>query len=146
MKKPVCSTYVILTLLAAVHLQALQAQQWELLRASAPLLDIWVLDEQRAWAVGRRGHILSTDDGGATWSHRITLPNHMLGLTKVWGLDDSHIWAVGHSGRIVFYDGQTWWHQSTPVPSSLYGVWAGSPSDVWIVADLGRIYHNNGAG
>lgn len=143
MKKNVFSTYVISTLLAAIHLQVLQGQQWELLRASAPLSDIWVLDEQRAWAVGRRGHILSTEDGGTSWAHRITLPNH-IGLTNVWGLDASHIWAVGHEGRIVFFDGQTWWHQSTPQTIRLYDVWASSASDVWIVADLGRIYHNNG--
>ena len=56
--------------------------------------DFACLDAQHVWAAGGQ-RILSTNDGGATWSERWSDP--LVGLHGIFFLDQMHGWAVGGS-------------------------------------------------
>jgi photosystem II stability/assembly factor-like uncharacterized protein len=59
-------------------------------------------------AVGQRGHILYSDDSGATWTQaKVPVSSD---LTAVTFVDDKKGWAVGHDGVILHSadGGQTW--------------------------------------
>ncbi len=83
----------------------------------AALNDVFFLDPDRGWAVGDRGAIWRTDDGGRRWR----LQDSPVGarLHAVWFLDGEHGWAVGGTTRPYTHNssgvvlrtqdgGQTW--------------------------------------
>jgi len=78
--------------------------------ASTLLLDI-AHAGKRLVAVGDRGHILYSDDGGSSWT-QARVPTRQL-LTAVYFADDKHGWAVGHDALILGTadGGQTWTQQ-----------------------------------
>lgn len=89
------------------------------------LLDIGVAG-QRFVAVGERGHVLLSDDGGANWRQAKSVPTRTM-LTAVWFADAQHGWAVGHDELILTSrDGGETWTQSHYAPESqqpLLDVW-----------------------
>lgn len=78
--------------------------------ATTLLLDI-AHAGKRLVAAGDRGHILYSDDGGASWA-QAKVPTRQL-LTAVYFADDKHGWAVGHDALILGTTdgGQTWTQQ-----------------------------------
>lgn len=71
------------------------------------LLDIAAAGD-RLVAVGERGHILYSSDGGASWV-QAKVPTSVM-LTRVFFVSDSVGWAVGHDGNIlVSSDGGVNW-------------------------------------
>jgi photosystem II stability/assembly factor-like uncharacterized protein len=78
--------------------------------ASTLLLDI-AQAGKRLVAVGDRGHILYSEDGGSSWS-QAKVPTRQL-LTAVYFADDTHGWAVGHDALILGTSdgGQSWTRQ-----------------------------------
>nr|MBF0681474.1 hypothetical protein [Pseudomonas sp.] len=78
--------------------------------ASHLLLDITRAGE-RLVAAGDRGHILYSDDEGASWV-QAKVPTRQL-LTAIQFVDDQHGWAVGHDALILVTTdgGQTWARQ-----------------------------------
>src|SRR5471032_3677773 len=73
------------------------------------LLDV-VHAGKRLVAVGDRGHILFSDDQGATWT-QAKVPTRQL-LTAVFFVDEKHGWAVGHDAQILASaDGGATWTQ-----------------------------------
>jgi photosystem II stability/assembly factor-like uncharacterized protein len=65
---------------------------------------------KRLVAVGDRGHILYSDDQGATWA-QAKVPTRQL-LTAVYFVDDKQGWAVGHDAQILATaDGGATWTQ-----------------------------------
>ncbi len=62
----------------------------------------------RLVVVGDRGHILLSDDQGATW-RQAQVPSRQL-LTAVYFVDAQHGWAVGHDAQILASrdGGATW--------------------------------------
>lgn len=78
--------------------------------ASTLLLDI-AYAGKRLVAVGDRGHILYSDDGGSSWT-QAKVPTRQL-LTAVSFADEKHGWAVGHDALILATSdgGQTWTQQ-----------------------------------
>lgn len=65
---------------------------------------------KRLVAVGDRGHILYSDDQGATWT-QAKVPTRQL-LTAVFFVDEQHGWAVGHDAQILgSQDGGATWTQ-----------------------------------
>ncbi|WP_226457362.1 WD40/YVTN/BNR-like repeat-containing protein [Pseudomonas sp. AF03-9] len=65
---------------------------------------------KRLVAVGDRGHILYSDDQGATWA-QAKVPTRQL-LTAVYFVDDKQGWAVGHDAQILATaDGGVTWTQ-----------------------------------
>jgi photosystem II stability/assembly factor-like uncharacterized protein len=82
---------------------------------------------QRLVAVGERGHILYSDDQGASWS-QAKVPSQNL-LTSVFFADDKHGWAVGHDAVILASSdgGATWVEQHRDIERE-----EGAPFlDVW---------------
>jgi photosystem II stability/assembly factor-like uncharacterized protein len=67
----------------------------------------------RLIAVGDRGHVLLSDDAGASW-RQVLVPTRAM-LTAVSFPDDRHGWAVGHDGVILVTAdaGETWKRQDS---------------------------------
>ena len=86
------------------------ATDYAMLMPKAPtslLLDIAAAGD-RLVVVGERGHILYSDDRGASWV-QARVPTSVM-LTRVFFLSDSLGWAVGHDGNIlVSRDGGVNW-------------------------------------
>ncbi|UMZ14741.1 hypothetical protein I9018_14030 [Pseudomonas sp. MPFS] len=66
---------------------------------------------KRLVAVGDRGHILYSDDQGASWA-QAKVPSRQL-LTAVYFVDEQHGWAVGHDAQVLASTdgGLTWTRQ-----------------------------------
>jgi photosystem II stability/assembly factor-like uncharacterized protein len=110
------------------------------------------IDGELAWAVGYWGAVLRSTDSGQTWSYAPT-PTEAT-LYDVAFADDRHGWAVGVAGTLLHTsDGGRTWDSSTatvtdpfdgstlPLESSLFGVSAVSPTEVWAVGDFGVVLH-----
>lgn len=59
----------------------------------AQLNDVFFIDPDRGWAVGDRGAIWHTEDGGRNW--RLQDAPVACGLSSVWFIDDRRGWIVG---------------------------------------------------
>ncbi len=94
-------------------------------KASKSLMLDVVHAGKRLVAVGDRGHILYSDDQGATWT-QAKVPTRQL-LTSVYFVDDKHGWAVGHDAQILASEdgGVTWAKQFEDLKreSPLLDVW-----------------------
>lgn len=77
------------------------------------LLDITIVKDEII-AVGERGHILKSKDGGSSW-RQIIAPTQAT-LTNVTFVDELHGWASGHFGIILSTKdgGETWNRVSEP--------------------------------
>lgn len=81
---------------------------------------------------------------GSQWT-RTWIPDVQY-LTGVWGLDSTHVYAVGYGNnqgqqvpRAFVWDGAAWTEMVIPAEmggGQLYGVWASSPDDVWVVGTM----------
>jgi len=93
--------------------------------ASRSLLLDAVTDGKHVIAVGDRGHVLLSDDGGRMWT-QVLVPTQSM-LTAVSSPDGNHVWAVGHD-QVILYSadgGRTWTRQH-------YAPEEGAPLlDVW---------------
>src|SRR6185369_10757001 len=69
------------------------------LASSSLLLDL-ALAGNRMVAVGERGHVLLSDDQGATWRQAKSVPTRVM-LTAVFFVDADYGWAVGHDETIL---------------------------------------------
>lgn len=69
------------------------------LAAQSMLIDAALKPSGGMAAVGERGHILLSDDGGAGW-RQVPVPTRSF-LTSVYFADDEHGWAVGHDAVIL---------------------------------------------
>jgi photosystem II stability/assembly factor-like uncharacterized protein len=91
----------------------------------ALLLDV-ALAGSRFVAVGDRGHVLLSDDQGATWRQAKSVPTRNM-LTAVYFADAERGWAVGHDETILnSIDGGETWTRSHFAPESqqpLLDVW-----------------------
>jgi photosystem II stability/assembly factor-like uncharacterized protein len=78
------------------------------LAATSLLLDLAKAGD-RLVAVGERGHVLLSDDGGATWRQAKSVPTRTM-LTAVFFADAEYGWAVGHDETILntMDGGETW--------------------------------------
>ncbi len=82
-------------------------------RARAGALRGTLLDVARAGsrlvAVGERGHVLLSDDQGASWRQAKTVPTRVT-LNAVQAVDAKTLWAAGHGATILRSDdgGDTW--------------------------------------
>lgn len=100
------SLFVVLTALASAGARAADSCSqtgW----GGALLLGVTVVQE-RVVAVGERGVIVTSNDGGGSWTRRAS-PTHMT-LNKVRFRDATHGWAVGAQGTILATadGGDTW--------------------------------------
>jgi photosystem II stability/assembly factor-like uncharacterized protein len=87
------------------------------LASSSLLLDLAVTGN-RLVAVGERGHVLLSDDQGATWRQAKSVPTRAM-LTAVFFADDAYGWAVGHDETILnTVDGGETWTRSHFAPEA----------------------------
>jgi len=104
-------------------------------RSALPSDRAWrtlLLDAARAGdrlvAVGARGHVVLSDDGGETWRQASSVPTQVL-LTGVTFHDARRGWAVGHDAVILHTSdgGESWrlQHADPGLESPLFSVWFG---------------------
>lgn len=102
----------------------------------------------RLVAVGDRGHILYSDDQGATWN-QAKVPTRQL-LTAVFFVDASHGWAVGHDAQILVTSdaGATWTKQFEDLKreSPLLDVWFQNLNNGFAVGAYGALLETTDGG
>lgn len=103
---------------------------------------------KRLVAVGDRGHILYSDDQGATWT-QAKVPSRQL-LTAVFFVDDKHGWAVGHDTQILASEdgGVTWSKQFEDLrrESPLLDVWFKDVNSGFAVGAYGALLETTDGG
>ena len=115
--------------------------------AKSLMLDV-VHAGKRLVAVGDRGHILYSDDQGATWT-QAKVPTRAL-LTSVFFVDDKHGWAVGHDAQILASEdgGVTWTKQFEDLKreSPLLDVWFQDANSGFAVGAYGALMETTDGG
>lgn len=111
------------------------------------LLDVTVAGT-RLIAVGDRGHVLTSDDKGETWTQQEVPARQM--LVSVDFADSQNGWAVGHDSIILRTKnaGESWEIQNFDPETGqpLYGVLALSPTDAWAVGSFGKFLRTTDGG
>jgi photosystem II stability/assembly factor-like uncharacterized protein len=99
-------------------------------------------------AVGERGHVLRSVDGGATWTQQ-RAPTRAT-LTAVTFADAAHGWAVGHDEVILrTTDGGTSWtrvHDAPERQQPLLDVWFGDAEHGVAVGAFATVYRTSDGG
>lgn len=107
-----CAAALVLSLAAPAHgaafVDVLDTPSQASPLASRSLLQGVTKAGNRLIAVGQRGHIVVSDDGGTTWK-QANVPVSS-DLTAVFFVDPNHGWAVGHDGVVLHSDngGERW--------------------------------------
>jgi hypothetical protein len=107
------------------------------------LYGVWGSASDDVWAVGggaSAGKIAHWTNG--SWSPLLT----GAALFGIHGADANHVWAVGENGTIMFWNGSGWTAQTSNTTSTLWTVWAISPTDVWAAGDFPNSGVNAGKG
>jgi photosystem II stability/assembly factor-like uncharacterized protein len=120
----------------------------EPLAASSLLLDLAVAGK-RLVAVGERGHVLLSDDQGATWRQAKSVPTRTM-LTAVFFTDADYGWAVGHDETILnTADGGETWTRSHFAPEAqqpLLDLWFANRVSGIAVGAYGAYFTTNDGG
>ncbi|RQO47657.1 YCF48-related protein [Pseudomonas sp. KBW05] len=103
---------------------------------------------KRLVAVGDRGHILYSDDQGATWT-QAKVPTRQL-LTAVFFVDDKQGWAVGHDAQILAStDGGATWtqqYQDLKREAPLLDIWFNNANHGLAVGAYGALIETTDGG
>src|SRR5688572_1226232 len=120
----------------------------EPLAANSLLLDLAVAGG-RYVAVGERGHVLLSDDQGATWRQAKSVPTRVM-LTAVFFADKDYGWAVGHDETILnTVDGGETWTRSHFAPEAqqpLLDLWFANRVSGIAVGAYGAYFTTNDGG
>jgi photosystem II stability/assembly factor-like uncharacterized protein len=104
---------------------------------------------KRLVAVGERGHVLLSDDQGATWRQARSVPTRVM-LTAVFFADADHGWAVGHDETILKTEdgGETWMrvHHAPEAQQPLLDLWFANRVSGIAVGAYGAYYTTNDGG
>ncbi len=110
------------------------------------LRGVYFVDERRGWAVGNKGIILATQNGGQTWS--IQPSGSDADLLDVFFLDNNLGWAVGTKGAYIpttnggtLWDGGVILRSSTNnrTPYNFSAVFFLDSLRGWLAADSGAV-------
>jgi photosystem II stability/assembly factor-like uncharacterized protein len=101
--------------------------------------NVFFTDQLYGWIAGQNGLILSTTDGGTTWTKQVSGTSN--NLNRVFFIGHSKGWAVGDSLTILktINGGTTWESQSSPANRSLRGLFFIDSTRGWTVGDSGTI-------
>lgn len=125
-----------------------QPAELEPLAATSLLLDVG-LAGKRMVAVGERGHVLLSDDQGATWRQANSVPTRVM-LTAVFFADADYGWAVGHDETILnTMDGGETWVRSHFAPEAqqpLLDLWFANRVSGIAVGAYGAYFTTNDGG
>ena len=120
----------------------------EPLASQSLLLDL-ALAGGRVVAVGERGHVLLSDDQGATWRQAKSVPTRAM-LTAVFFADAQYGWAVGHDETIInTVDGGETWTRSHFAPEAqqpLLDLWFANRVSGIAVGAYGAYFTTNDGG
>lgn len=120
----------------------------EPLAGSSLLLDLAVAGT-RIVAVGERGHVMLSDDQGATWRQAKSVPTRVM-LTAVFFVDAEYGWAVGHDETILnTVDGGETWTRSHFAPEAqqpLLDLWFANRVSGIAVGAYGAYFTTNDGG
>jgi photosystem II stability/assembly factor-like uncharacterized protein len=110
------------------------------------LTSISFVDTRTGWAVGDRGTILHTADGGQTWAKQKS-PTDVL-LMSVQFVSATKGWAVGERTTILHTDdgGSTWAVQFKDVDFILRSVSFCDEQNGWACGEYGHIYGTSNGG
>ncbi|HET9206480.1 MAG TPA: glycosyl hydrolase, partial [Burkholderiaceae bacterium] len=118
------------------------------LAATSLLLDLAFAGD-RLVAVGERGHVLLSDDHGATWRQAKAVPTRAM-LTAVFFVDAQYGWAVGHDETILnTVDGGETWTRSHFAPEAqqpLLDLWFANRVSGIAVGAYGAYFTTNDGG
>ncbi len=118
------------------------------LASQSLLLDL-AMAGPRLVAVGERGHVLLSDDQGATWRQATSVPTRTM-LTAVFFADADYGWAVGHDETILnTMDGGENWTRSHFAPEAqqpLLDLWFANRVSGIAVGAYGSYYTTNDGG
>jgi photosystem II stability/assembly factor-like uncharacterized protein len=105
--------------------------------------------EGRLVAVGEWGHVILSDDAGATWRQAESVPTRAT-LTDVTFVDAQRGWAVGHDLVVLHTrDGGEHWERQFAAPedeSPLLGVWFENPRHGIAVGAFGLLLETGDGG
>lgn len=128
-----------------------QSAQWSEimpLAAKSLLLDIQEIAPDVVIAVGERGHVLKSTDGGLTW-HQLRVPTRAT-LTGLDFVDANKGWVVGHDSTILYTnDGGNSWKVQYSDPEAeqpLFDVVMRSEREGFAVGAYGLMLHTNDGG
>ena len=130
------------------HDAANKPAEIEPLAASSLLLDLAVAGT-RLVAVGERGHVLLSDDQGASWRQAKSVPTRVM-LTSAFFVDGQYGWAVGHDETIInTVDGGETWTRSHFAPEAqqpLLDLWFANRVSGIAVGAYGAYFTTNDGG
>src|SRR5688572_2635761 len=125
-----------------------QAAEQAPLAAQSLLLDL-ASAGNRLVAVGEHGHVLLSDDSGATWRQAKAVPTRVM-LTAVYFVDADYGWAVGHDETILnTTDGGETWTRSHFAPEAqqpLLDLWFANRVSGIAVGAYGAYFTTNDGG
>jgi photosystem II stability/assembly factor-like uncharacterized protein len=125
-----------------------QPAELEPLAATSLLLDLGFAG-RRMVAVGERGHVLLSDDQGATWRQAKAVPTRVM-LTSVFFVDSDYGWAVGHDETILKSTdgGETWirTHFAPEAQQPLLDLWFANRVSGIAVGAYGAYFTTNDGG
>ena len=115
---------------------------WQVVASGSSLKSVYVTaDGRRGWAVGARGSIIATEDGGGHWTPQTSsTSNDLLGVA--FAADGRRGWAVGLNGSILATEdgGEHWTPQTSSTSQNLSGIaFAKGGHRGWAVGSNGTI-------
>lgn len=113
---------------------------------SAEFRDVHFFDAKRGWAVGDRGAILATSDGGVSWAEQFSSTQDA--LQGVHFANPKRGWVVGDGGVILTTDdgGKSWTAQLTGTSNGLNGIHFLDEERGWVVGADGTVLRTDNGG
>ena len=141
-----------LTTIGQVHYTASGGGTWnvqhQVRSQSRPpgILDIHFVSTTEGWAVGGKGTVLWTENGGGHWE-----PLRNLSDKHLWGVhfvDPERGWIVGEEGEVLHTQdgGKRWIRQRSNAEQPLFSVHFTNVTHGWIVGTNGLILHTANGG
>lgn len=116
----------------------------------ATLTGVFLLNDERGWAVGHDAVILRTLDGGRSWERVYHAPEQERPLLDVWFRDARHGFAIGAYGFfLVTTDGGTSWTErqvSDEDDFHLNHIAVSDTGRLYLAAEAGTIYRSEDGG
>ena len=125
---------------------SLQHQARDKSKTPPGILDLHFVNTTQGWAVGGRGTVIRTENGGSRWENQLDLSDkHLWG---VYFVDPEHGWIVGEEGEVLHTQdgGKRWVRQKSTVEQPLFAVHFVNLTQGWIVGTNGLILHTADSG
>jgi len=107
----------ILSLFICFGSHAAQSQTVQQTDTNATLYAVWFVDYNIGWAVGERGTILQTQNGGETWT--LQQPRTRDHLYSIYFFDEFTGWIAGEDNLVLYTNnGGNTWSEQRPSPVS----------------------------